>query len=299
MRIAVIGGLGFIGKYLTKELVREGYDVVVIDIRKDKVPKGAELYIADVTDFERIKQALSDIDIVYDLAGVVLSTARKNPYLATRLDILGMLNVLEASVKSNVDKVIYSSSFYAYDGLSPRLEVDETRHGDIFDVEMFGFVKLAAERLIHEYNRQYGLKYVILRYGPVYGPDNRCSCVVYEFIKAGLQGKPLVVWGAGKRKNQYTYVGDIAKGSVLALKSKNEIFNLISPERVSIRQIAELLSEKYGFKVEYDINKPEGPSMPYISPRKAEDILGWKPMTLEEGIERTVLEMKVSIRNNA
>lgn len=59
MRIAVIGGLGFIGKCLTKKLVREGYDVVVIDIRKGKVPKEAELYIADVTDFERIKQVLT------------------------------------------------------------------------------------------------------------------------------------------------------------------------------------------------------------------------------------------------
>jgi nucleoside-diphosphate-sugar epimerase len=73
---------------------------------------------------------------------------------------------------------------------------------------------------------------------------------------------------------------------------ENEIFNLISPERLSIHQIAELLATKYGFKVKYDFSKPEGPSMPYISPKKAMEKLNWKPIPLEEGIEKLILKMR-------
>jgi len=235
---------------------------------------------------------LSDVEVVYHLAGTVLGTARKNPYLAIRLDILGTANVLEACIRNKVDKVIYASSFYVYDGIDPGLQVSEKDHTDIFKAELFGVVKLVGERLIQEYHRKYGLKYVILRYGPVYGPSKRCTCVVKDFIETGLQGKSIMIWGKGERKNQYTYVDDVARGSVQALKKNNEIYNLISPERVSIRQIAELLAKKYGFKVEYDLSKKEGPSMPYISPEKTIKELKWNYTRLEEGIEKTYREYK-------
>jgi len=235
---------------------------------------------------------LDDVDVVYHLAGTVLNVSRKNPHLAVHLDLLGTSSVLEASVKNSLKKVIYSSSFYAYDGLPADSHVDEKECSDIFKAEMFGVVKLVGERLILEYNRRHNLNYVILRYGPVYGPGDRCTSVVSEFIKVGLCGNPLVIWGRGERKNQYTYVEDIAKGSAAALAFENEIFNLISPEQVAIRQIAELLVERYGFKVEYDLSKPEGPSMPYISPKKAMRKLNWNPLSLEEGIEKTVNALK-------
>lgn len=134
-----------------------------------------------------------------------------------------------------------------------------------------------------------GINYVILRYGP----HERCSCVIHEFLKEGLKGNPIVIWGRGERKNQYTYVGDIVDGSVKALDVSGETFNLISPERLTIREIAELLCSKYGFNISFDTEKPEGPSMPYISPKKAMDILGWKPLTLEEGIELTVKALRM------
>lgn len=292
MRIAVTGGLGFIGSFLTKELIKQGHDVTLIDVRVGEVPEKAELRIADVTDLNRITCALNDIEIVYHLAGTVLETCRRSPYLATRLDILGTANILEASIKNNVKKVIYASSFYVYDGLPLDLQVTEGEHSDIFKAEMFGVVKLVGERLILEYNQRYGLKYIILRYGPVYGPNDRCTSIICNFIKTGLRGEPLIVWGRGERRNQYTYVEDIAKGSVAVLPYENEIFNLISPEQVTIRQIAEYLAKNYGFKVQYDLSKKEGPSMPYISPKKAMEALNWKPLSLEDGIERTVKALK-------
>ena len=294
MRICVTGGLGFIGSYTVRELVKQGHEVVVLDVRSGKVPEGAELIIADITDYKQVLQAISkaEVDIVLHLAGTVLNIARKNPHLATCLDILGTANILEACVRNDVEKIIYASSFYIYDGLPPNTRVDEEDHSDIFKAEMFGVVKLVGERLIYEYVKRYNLKYVILRYGPVYGPHERCSCLIYEFIKEGLKGNPIVVWGKGERKNQYTYIEDIALGNVKAIKAENEIYNLISPEQFTIREIAEMLRRKYDFKVEYDLSKKEGPSMPYISPKKAIEKLNWNPVSLEEGIEKTLQKLQ-------
>ena len=296
MRVAVTGGLGFIGKSLTKKLLKHGHDVLVLDIKERKVPERAEFHKLDITNFDKTLQSLINVDVVYHLAGTVLEVARKNPHLSASLDMLGTANILEASVKRDVKKVVYASSFYVYDGLPVDLKVDEEHRSDIFKAEMFGVGKLVGERLISEYNKKYGLNYVILRYGPTYGPSNRCSCLIYDFIKAGLCGDSIVVWGSGQRKNQYTYVEDIANGSVATLSCTNEIFNLISPEKVTIRQIAELLAMKYGFKVEYDLSKPEGPSMPYMSSNKAMKKLNWKHVSLEEGVKETVRVLKSSIR---
>jgi len=286
MRVAVIGGSGFIGSFLIRKLVEEGYDTINIDIRRGS--PDVEFYLADIRILDQVISALEEVDLVFHLAGTVFSVARRNPYLSGQLDIYGTLNVLEACLRSGVDKLIYASSFYVYDGLPKDMVVDESHRSDIFKAEMFGVAKLVGERLVLEYHNKYGLNYVILRFGPVYGPHERCSCVVYEFIKEGLAGRPIVVWGKGQRKNQYTYVEDIANGAVKAMKHENEIFNLICPEYRSISEIAELLRSKYGFEVVYDLSKREGPSMPYISAEKAMKVLGWKPIGLEEGIEKTI-----------
>jgi len=289
MRLCITGGLGFIGSYTVRELIKRGYEVIIVDNRLSKIPEGAEFVNADLTNYEQALQAISraEADILFHLAGTVLNVARKNPHLAIRLDVLCTANILEACVKNNVEKVIYASSFYVYDGLHPSIKVNEKDHSDIFRAEMFGVVKLIGERLIYEYSERYDLNYVILRYGPVYGPHERCSCLICEFIKEGLKGNPIIVWGKGERKNQYTYVEDIALGNVKAIKAKNEVYNLISPERYTIKEIAEMLKIKYGFKVKYDLLKKEGPSLPYISPEKAIKKLNWNPTSLEYGIEKT------------
>lgn len=157
MRIAVTGGLGFIGSFLVNRLLKEGHKVVAIDVRRGGVPEGVELYVADVTNLNQMLHALSEVDVVYHLAGTVLGVARKNPYLAVNLDVQGTLNVLEACVRNGVQKVIYASSFYVYDGLPKDLSVDEQVRSTIFKAEMIGVVKLMGERLVEEYNRKFGI----------------------------------------------------------------------------------------------------------------------------------------------
>ena len=290
MNIAVVGGSGFIGKRIVKNLCEQGHQVKVLDIRgeNEQLPSGAIFSHCDITNYQETLTGIQGIDAVFHLAGTVLNVARKNPRLAIELDGVGVANVLEACIKSGTSKFVYASSFYVYDGLRPDQNVSEEDRTDIFSAEMFGAVKMAGEKLVYEYSRIHGLKYVVLRFGPAYGPDPRCTCVVYDFIRDGLRRLPLVIWGKGSRKNQYTYVNDIASASTAVLDRQNEVFNIISPEQVSLRDTAEALSRDYGFKVHYDVSKPEGPSLPYISPSKAIKELGWKPATLSDGVRRTV-----------
>jgi UDP-glucose 4-epimerase len=285
MRIAVTGGSGFIGSRLVQMLLQEGYYVVVVDLNPPQSNQAVEVRIADVEDLQDTKAALSGIDVVYHLAGPVVDAMRRNPYRGYRLQLNGTLNVLEACRQNGVRKVILASSFYVYDGLDPDMVVNEQTPLDIRRMEAFGAAKLMSEAMTMEYSAKYGLQYVILRYGSAYGWGN-CTNVVKTFLETALRGEPIEVWGQGRRRNQYTYVDDLAAGSLLSLHSVDEVYNLISPEETTTGELAALLKRRLGADVVYNTIQKEGPSMPYMSSRKAMQQLGWKPITLEEGVER-------------
>jgi UDP-glucose 4-epimerase len=290
MRIGVTGGSGFIGSRLVKKLIEKGYEVINIDI----IPPAQNEFNfikADITDLNQIKNALKNIDLLFHLAGSVVEKSRKKTYESFILDVLGTLNVLEACKANGINKIIFASSFYVYDGLNPKMVVNEMTPLDPRNMELFGASKLMCETLILDYSKKYQLKYVILRFGPVYGWGN-CTSVIKTFIEDGLSGQPIEVWGKGERKNQYTFVEDIVEGCILAMNKDNEVYNLISPEYVSIKEIAQILKDKYGFEVVFNPIQKEGPSMPYISPLKAMTELKWNYTPLEKGIEITINEAK-------
>jgi len=291
MRIAVIGGSGFIGNRLIKKLIEEGYDTVNIDINEfpDK-DFDVETRIVDITKFDEVKKTLRDVNLVYHLAGPVLGTTRKDPYGSTYLAMLGTLNVLEACRQNKIQKIIFASTFYVYDGTEPKMIVNEETDLNILKMELFGAVKLKAESLIKEYSRKFGIDYVILRFGSAFGSGN-CSNVIVTFIDLAMKGEPIEVWGPGKRKNQYTYVDDIADGCIRAMNKTNETFNLIHPEQTSTGELARILQKKHDFRIFFNTVQKEGSDMPYMSSRKAIEELGWRPTPLEEAIEKTVKEM--------
>lgn len=293
MKVAVTGGSGFIGGRVVKKLVDKGYQVVVIDLVEPATKSDVEVIIADVMDLKQMMSALKDVDVVYHLAGMVVDSVRKNPYKAILLHVNGTVNVAEACRANGVQKIIYASTFYVYDGMDEKMVVNEETRLNILNMELFGATKLVGEAIMNDYSRKYGLEYVILRFGSAYGAGS-CSNVVKTFIDFGLRGEPIEVWEQGKRRNQYTYIDDIAEGCVLAMGKSNEIYNLISQEETTTGELAELLKKKYGFEIVYDPIRKEGPSMPFMSSRKAIRELGWNPIRLEEGIEKTLSEIKLS-----
>ncbi len=294
MKIAVTGGAGFIGKQLSKKLADRANDVTVVDIAASSRPEMVTAKRVDITNLEETKRALGHSETVYHLAGGVLDNVRKLPYQGTELNVTGTLNVLEACRVNDVKKIIFASTFYVYDGIDPTALVDENTSLNGNGMELFGASKLIGENLVRTYAQKYGIQFVVLRFGSAYGAGN-CTNIIKTFLESGIQGKPAVVWGRGHRWNQYTYVGDIADGCVLSLAEKNEIFNLISPEQTSIRELADIVKQTMNLEVAYDFSKKEGSSMPYMSSEKARIKLKWRPLTVEEGIQRTIDEMRASI----
>ena len=290
MRIGVTGGSGFIGNRLVKKLVKRGYEVVSIDITcPSKENKDYTFAQCDLLDFSNVKSVLEGFDVLYHLAGCVLESVRKDPYMGSAANVEITRNIVEACRLNKIEKVIFASSFYVYDGINEKMIVNEQTPLNTLSMELFAATKAFCESLFKEYHRKYGLNCTILRYGSAYGLGN-CTNVVKTFLEAVWNKQPIEVWGQGKRRNQYTYVEDLAEGSVLAIDRLNEVYNLISPEETTIGELAELLQKKYGFEVIFNTQRPEGSSMPYMSSRKAIKELCWKPMSLEKGIEQMVEE---------
>jgi UDP-glucose 4-epimerase len=293
MRIAVTGGSGFIGAELVKKLIKRGEDVVILDINSR--PEGlenVEYNMVDITDLEQTKSALKGVDIVYHLAGTTVDPVRSNPYLGISINVTGTQNVLESCRLNNIKKILFASSFYVYDGIDEKLIVNEESALDISKMELFGAIKYFCESMIKSYAIKYGLKYVIFRFGSVYGPDEKCSNIIRTMIQMAQLGDPMEIWGEGKRRNQYTFVEDIVKGCILGIDKNNEIYNLISPEETSTGELGHLLRRKYNFEVVFLTERKEGPSMAYMHSRKAVKELGWNPTTLNDGIEKTIEAMK-------
>jgi UDP-glucose 4-epimerase len=281
MRIVVTGGAGFIGRAIVARLRDEGHEVIVADVRDDGSGTSRML---DVLDLEAVHEVVAGADAVYHLAGPVLETARSDPFGASRLQLDGTLNVLEACQRAAVPQIVLASSFYVYDGLPPEGIVNESSRLNTTGMELFGSLKVSAEQLVKAYRHKGGPRFAILRFGSAYG-WGAGSNLIQTFVEAGLRGETPEVWGVGLRLNQYTRVDDIARGAVAALSSDDEIFNLISPEETSTGEIALLLRDIFGFEVKFLRDKPEGKSMPYMSSRKAIRHLGWKPTPLVVGIK--------------
>ena len=284
MKIAVTGGSGFIGGQIVSELAKS-HEVISVDIAPPNKTEGFSFHPADLSSYETTEKVLKNVDVVYHVAGAVLEQVRMNPFRASGTNVEITRNVVEASYKNGVKKILFASTFYVYDGIDPNMTVNEATPLSTIGMELFGATKVFGETLLKEYSKKYGMKYVILRFGSAYGPGGQGSNVIKAFLDSAKAGKTIDVWGPGNRRNQYTYVKDLAKGSVLSLSRENEIYNLISPEETTIRELTETISKKVPTKVQFDLGKKEGASMPYMSSRKAIKELGWTTISVDEGID--------------
>jgi len=285
MKIGVTGGSGFIGSRLVDELTRSNHDVLSIDLVPPTRKEGFEFVQADLTSYEKTERLLDGLDVIYHVAGTVLEQVRADPFRASEVNINITRNIAEAARKKDVDKIIFASSFYVYDGIDPEAIVNEATPLNTLKMELFGGTKVFGETLLKEYSKRYGIKYLILRYGSAYGSGGQGSNVIKAFLDSTFGGKTIDVWGPGNRRNQYTYVDDLAKGSVLSLPKDNEIYNLISPEETSVKHLTEIISRKIPVKVNFALEKKEGSSMPYMSSRKAISDLSWESISVDHGVD--------------
>lgn len=251
MSIVVTGGAGFIGSHVVDLLVRDNFDVIVIDNlshgnEEDVNPK-ARFYRLDINSRKVEGIFKKDgVDGVIHLAAHINARA-KEPFFDAKTNIIGSLNLLELCRKYNVGKFVYASSVAVY-GEPRYLPCDELH--PLNPINNYGISKHTVEHYLYSYFTVYGLRYNILRYSNVYGPrqDGKGEGgVVSVFINNILGKKPVFVFGDGEQTRDFVFVGDVAKATLMAMKvdSSRNIMNIGTGKEISVNGLFEMIRKMF------------------------------------------------------
>jgi len=253
--IIVFGGAGFIGSYLTEELLSRGHNVIVADIHSPKYPNVAKFVSCDINSIEQINSVFSDdIDYVYNLAGFAnLDEAVSNPLDTIRLNIMGNVNILEVIKEKKIKRYIYGSSAYAMNDKG----------------SFYGISKLSSEKIIKEYKIKYGLAYSILRYGSIYSERNFDNNYIYNLVREIILQKSIANSGDGEEVREYIHASDVARMAADVIDSEKyegQYLILTGVERMKRAELFEMIKEILGHNFEIQLKADENTNHYKYSP---------------------------------
>ena len=290
VNVIVTGAAGFIGFHVARYLEDCGYHVLRTDIR---VPRdgGALWRKADLTSFDEMVALTDGVEAVCHLGGIGdVYLADRNPQLAMHVNGCGTLNLLEACRLNRVRRFVYASTWEVYG--EPRYEPIDESH-PCAPSNPYSISKLAGDLYTQRYGPSDELRRVVLRLGTAYGPRMRDNAVMVAFILRALAGRPLEIHGSGTQFRQFTHVRDISRAFGLALELDNseEVFNVTSPERIAIKDLAELIAKRIPGDVVHREERSGEPVSAFIGSAKAEQRLGWVPQVkFRQGLDELVEE---------
>lgn len=267
-KVLVIGGAGFIGSFVVAELLKEEVAEVVV---YDNFARGQKSYLTeqlkdsrcsifpiggDIRDLDILDAAVKGKDYVICLAAMWLLHCKDYPRTAFEVNIAGTFNVLEACVRHNVKKLVWSSSASVY---GDAVELPMTENHPFNNKNFYGASKIAGEAMATAFNDRYGLPVIGLRYMNVYGPHQDQTAAYTGVVPIMLNkieaNEPPVINGDGSQAYDFIYVEDVARCNVAALKSdvKFGMYNVGTEVQTSIRELCELILElkKSNLKVTY------------------------------------------------
>ena len=303
----VTGVAGFIASKTTEFLLKDGHTVVGVDNMNDyydvrlkqhrldllKNESNFEFHQLDIESESDLKQLFEQhrIEGVLNLAaraGVRYSL--ENPHVYMTTNAMGTLHLLECMRHHDVKKMVLASTSSLYAGqempFTEKLPVNTP-------ISPYAASKKAAEVMGYSYHNLFDLDISVVRYFTVFGPCGRPDMSIFRFIKWIVEGTPMELFGDGTQSRDFTYVDDIAKGTIAALKPIGyEIFNLGGGNNpISLNQIIQWIEESLGKKAIIE-NKPfhkADMKSTWADISKAEQLLGWKPQVdIKEGVENCV-----------
>jgi UDP-glucose 4-epimerase len=301
MRILVTGGAGFIASHVVDRYIEIGHQVAVLDdlsrgSRRNLSPK-AHFYQGDIQDrpfLERVFAEFKPEMLNHHAAQMDVRRGVREPLFDARVNILGSLNLLELAVAHKARRFIYISTAGAAYGEPQHFPVPEDC--PINPITPYGVSKHTVEHYLFTFSYLYGIAYVVLRYGNVYGPRQSSqgeAGVVAMFSEQILGGLQTVIYGDGSKTRDYVYIADVVRANVAALeKGAGEMFNIASSVATTdlevFTQVRDLLGQ-HQLQPKYVAVRPGEIQNIYLDIRKAQRILEWKPqVTFADGVRQTV-----------
>lgn len=245
MKVVVFGGSGFLGSHLVESLINKGHKVTVFDKnRSSNLNKTKNFIQGDILDIDAVNNAIKHNEIVYHMAGIAdIDECNKNPLETIKNNIIGTVNILKSCVDNKVKKILFASTIYVY-----------SKAGSFYRAS-----KQSCELLVEAYQKEYGLDYVILRYGSLYGPGSNMNNSIYRFLHQAISKKKILYKGTGQETREFIHVIDAAELSVKVMDDSfnNQNIILTGNESTKYKDLLEMIKEIMGNKIEisYEENK--------------------------------------------
>ena len=280
----VTGGAGFVGSTLTDELIKQGWQVTILDNlstgKKENINPKAEFILCDISTVnqDELISYMAGGDVFFHTAALArVQPSIQDPVSFDFVNTGGTVKVLDAANKAGIKRVVYSASSSAYGDQTIMPLHEEMSTGPI---SPYALQKYIGEQYCELFSTIYGLETVSLRYFNVYGErmltEGAYTLVMGVFAKQKQEGKPLTITNDGEQTRDFTYVGDVVNANILAATSdkvgKREVINIGAGDSCSVNQIA----KAFGGSVHYIGDRLE-PKHTLADNTKAKELLGWGP----------------------
>ena len=302
----VTGASGFIGSRVSSMLIEQGHTVTGVDnmnhaydvrmkefrLKELQKLKGFTFLKSDISERSILDQFKSNkFDAVINLAaraGVRAST--EDPWVFVDTNITGTLNMLELCRRNDIPKFLMASTSSIY-GANPVYPTPEDADSD-HPLQPYAASKKGAEALAHSYHFLYDLDVSVVRYFTVYGPAGRPDLALFRFTQWIIEDRPVQIYGSGEQSRGFTYLDDIARGTIAALKPLGyEVINLGGHEVITINDLVVLLEKTIGKKalIEHYPPNPADMFSNWADVSKAKKLLNWQPqVNLQQGVQLLV-----------
>ncbi len=313
-RVLVTGGAGFIGSRVAEEYLRNGWEVTVLDDlsrgKREQVPQAARFVQADIRSPEgrdTVLQGRFDV-INHQAAQVDVRVSVERPVFDAEINLLGLVNLLDAAGRSGVRRFVFASSGGVVYG-DPQ-EIPTPEHAVKGPISPYGVSKLAGEHYLRALAALHGFEGVALRYSNVFGsrqdPQSEAG-VVSIFISRLLAGQKLTVYGDGKQTRDYVFVGDVARANLAAATAAvprgddidSTAFNIATSVQLTVLDLAHACGRVLGVRpeIEFAPARPGELLRNALNIGKAKRGLGWVPQaSFEDGLREVVTWFKQETR---
>jgi UDP-glucose 4-epimerase len=301
MRILVTGGAGFIGSNLSKRLVNDGHQVVVLDnlLRGNKLDKSTfdaiQFINGDVRDFETVNSAAKGCDVIFHFAAVLgVDIVADKPVETMDVEVIGTRNIVNAALSNNVQQVLYASTSGIYGHTS--FENLLTEEILVDPKTSYAIAKRYNEIYLASHYEEKKINVISLRFFNVYGHNQDNRMVVPRFFEQAKSNEPITIFGTGKQTRDFTYIDDTVEACVRLMNIKGcHIVNIANENEWCIEDLGLKIVELTGStssiqyidapkkRYDYEVERRVGSSL------KLQAMTGYKPATnLEEGLLKII-----------